>query len=98
MAELLRTAARHPRLWRFEFPRDPLRRDPIHAREALHLGVRGDDEAGASPERAGSCPSLEPAVLLVAKHKVLHSAKKSSLLEPATVDLYNSLIDKELNG
>ena len=41
---------------------------------------------------------LDAAVLLVAKHKVLHSARKSHLLEPATVDLYNSLIDKHLNG
>jgi predicted HD superfamily hydrolase involved in NAD metabolism len=54
--------------------------------------------SGVEDLRAIMFEDLDAAVLLVAKHKVLHSARKSSLLEPATVDLYNSLIDKELNG
>jgi predicted HD superfamily hydrolase involved in NAD metabolism len=54
--------------------------------------------AGVEDLRAIMFEDLDAAVLLVAKNKVLHSAKKSQLLEPATVDLYNSLIDKQLNG
>lgn len=54
--------------------------------------------AGVEDLRAIMFEDLDAAVLLVAKNKVLHSAKKSHLLEPATVDLYNSLIDKQFNG
>jgi predicted HD superfamily hydrolase involved in NAD metabolism len=53
---------------------------------------------GVEDLRAIMFEDLDAAVLLVAKNKVLHSARKSHLLEPATVDLYNSLIDKQLNG
>jgi predicted HD superfamily hydrolase involved in NAD metabolism len=54
--------------------------------------------SGVEDLRAIMFEDLDAAVLLVAKHKLLHSARKSHLLEPATVDLYNSLIDKQLNG
>lgn len=56
------------------------------------------DFPGVGNLRAVMFEDLDAAVLLVAKHKILHSAKKGQLLEPATVALYNSLVEKQLHG
>jgi len=52
------------------------------------------DFSGVDDLRAVMLTDLDAAVLLVAKHKILHSAKRGALLEPNTVELYNSLAGK----
>jgi predicted HD superfamily hydrolase involved in NAD metabolism len=56
------------------------------------------DFDGVERLRALMFEDLDEAVLLVAKHKVLHSAQRGALLEPGTIELYNALLLERANG
>jgi HD superfamily phosphohydrolase YqeK len=53
---------------------------------------------GVEELRAVMLRDLDSAVLMVARNKILHSAHYNVLIEPNTVDLYNSLLEGRGDG